>query len=846
MRIYWESLKKWGKRIGIPIGISGFALLFYYLIFIEAIVVTGYSGDMVCQGTIEDPCFAFINFTAKEDIFLYPVGYDPWGRNTPFYTNQELKSWKMYRSWGKGWREIKLNDTCTGTWCGAPDKGVKYSFVFRENRDYKIKIVAYKNSPYEDIKWGFGPVDPIWYGKDWIPDTLLTDVIAETGDIQILFSDSFTTGSDENLEDHSPDVGDSWTRLLKGTGGSETLLVAEASDTVVGGVGGFSDYVLYTADATYSTADYYVQAKIVKDEDDDELHFLGVRIQDGNNMYVLGFNADTFKLYKRVGGSWSDVSTDKGAQVVDNDLVRLKIVGTTLSAEVNDNEIVSETVEDFAAAGKAGYGMGALIVDSDDMASQEIDDFLVMELGGRFTHLNISTTAPYDNLVGYWNFDGDREDTLLTTAYDFTKYGRDGTGAGQANTTSTGCLTNFGNCLRLDGDGDYVNIGDFDVIFNLTISAWIKASEVKIDQRIVSKWSDTNADRSYLLSTDNADSNEFSFAIYQDGNYEVCDSNTQGIYSANEWVHVVGTYANDDCFIYVNGVDRTDHAVDGTTTGIENTATPLRIGEQGDGSGYYFNGSIDEVMIFNTALTPTQISDIYNNQSARFAGTGTQQLNNQSYLNLSGDYINITTTFDNNFESNLSLFLQYYSGGAWSSTSAQNLTSGQNATFDIGTSFTNITLNYTLIAGPNQTSTFYTPIVYEDINIWNHTIAVAEPEITYSVAVPLNLIRFGDCSPDFENADSRPIGQNAIVGAINATNTGGASGDFTINLTGALNTGWIIWASNDSLVHNITLSTTAQTIWSDVEVDETKKIWLAANCSFISSNPGQSITMWVA
>ncbi len=166
MRIYWESLKKWGLKIGIPVGISCFALLFYDLIFINAIIVSGYSGDMVCKGTIEDPCLAFINFTAREDIFIYPIGYDPWGRETPFYTDKGLKSWKMYRSWGTGWREIKLNETCPGTWCGAPNnKGVKYSIVFREDRDYEIKIEALKENPNEDIKWGFGPVDPTWFGS---------------------------------------------------------------------------------------------------------------------------------------------------------------------------------------------------------------------------------------------------------------------------------------------------------------------------------------------------------------------------------------------------------------------------------------------------------------------------------------------------------------------------------------------------------------------------------------------------------------------------------------------------------------------------------------------------------
>ncbi len=164
-KIYWETVKKWAVKTRVPVGISGFALLFMYLIFLEVIVITGYSGDMVCSGTVDDPCLAYINFSVKEDIFIYPVGYDPWGRETPFYTDEGLKSWKMYRSWGKGWREIKLNETCTGTWCGAPNNlGVAYSFVFREDRDYKIKIVALKENPYDEIKWGFGPVDPFWYG----------------------------------------------------------------------------------------------------------------------------------------------------------------------------------------------------------------------------------------------------------------------------------------------------------------------------------------------------------------------------------------------------------------------------------------------------------------------------------------------------------------------------------------------------------------------------------------------------------------------------------------------------------------------------------------------------------
>jgi len=167
VRVYSESIKKWAIAGGIG-GTSLIGLYFLYLSMIGAITITGYSGDSVCAGTIEDPCYAYINFTANEDIFIYPTDYDPWGRNTPFEFDSNLKDWKLQRSWGTGWRTLPLNQSCTGTWCGlSSSKDTRvFSVAFRKGNNYQIRIVAYKNTPADNVKWSAfdGEIDPVWKG----------------------------------------------------------------------------------------------------------------------------------------------------------------------------------------------------------------------------------------------------------------------------------------------------------------------------------------------------------------------------------------------------------------------------------------------------------------------------------------------------------------------------------------------------------------------------------------------------------------------------------------------------------------------------------------------------------
>jgi len=152
-RVYYDSVKKYGLKIGIT-SIPVVFLLFMLLAQRGDITITGYSGDMVCAGTELDPCYAYINFTANTDIYIYP------NENWTFSTNPPVRKVILQRSWRDSWRTINLSKP----W----NKNVKYAIKFSKGKSYQIRFIGYKYYPYDDIKWGFGDIDPVWYGDKWI------------------------------------------------------------------------------------------------------------------------------------------------------------------------------------------------------------------------------------------------------------------------------------------------------------------------------------------------------------------------------------------------------------------------------------------------------------------------------------------------------------------------------------------------------------------------------------------------------------------------------------------------------------------------------------------------------
>ena len=109
------------------------------------------------------------------------------------------------------------------------------------------------------------------------------------------------------------------------------------------------------------------------------------------------------------------------------------------------------------------------------------------------------------------------------------------------------------------------------------------------------------------------------------------------IFSDNQWYHAVIIIdpANNNCSLYVNGTLQVSPGCNGATT-IFDANYPITLGIV-PGQTKYFDGKIDELLIFNKTITQTQINQLYNN------GTGASYptVSSNTFTNRSctvGDY----------------------------------------------------------------------------------------------------------------------------------------------------------------------------------------------------------------
>jgi PKD repeat protein len=204
-------------------------------------------------------------------------------------------------------------------------------------------------------------------------------------------------------------------------------------------------------------------------------------------------------------------------------------------------------------------------------------------------------TTSNNGLVAAYGF----EETSGTTATDASGKGNNGT-INEAIRTTSG---RYGKALDFDGVNDWVTINDsasLDFSTGMTLEAWVyPTSQSNGPNTVILK----EAPGAEVYSLYSEEELNLPASYFNDGSYRSVTGPNR--LPANTWTHLVAIYDGQYQRLYVNGVEVAKNAA---TTPIQQSSGVLRIGGNSVW-GEYFDGYIDEVRIYNRALTATEVSN---------------------------------------------------------------------------------------------------------------------------------------------------------------------------------------------------------------------------------------------
>jgi hypothetical protein len=219
----------------------------------------------------------------------------------------------------------------------------------------------------------------------------------------------------------------------------------------------------------------------------------------------------------------------------------------------------------------------------------------------------------------------------LVAAYSFNEgsggFVNDSSGMGNTGTISGASWTSggrYGHALSFDGVGNWVTVNDaasLDLTTAMTLEAWVKPASNAGWETILYKERAGSAGPPAqdpglawaLYSSDGAAPPAvYGMAANATGGNQWTHATGSTLLSLNTWTHVAGTYSGNTLRLYVNGglvrsINVTGPlAVSGGALRIGGNAISIPFG------GQYFKGLIDEIRIYNRALTAQEIQNDMN------------------------------------------------------------------------------------------------------------------------------------------------------------------------------------------------------------------------------------------
>ena len=336
----------------------------------------------------------------------------------------------------------------------------------------------------------------------------------------------------------------------------------------------------------------------------------------GDNPYTrtitLGIDANQgLRLnlnYDYGSAATQDYTTDSWiniAGVFDNGQLSLYVDGIQLGstqASVNSINLESTDPNNYIGAGFSGSQQTIA-----NFFDGQIDNLAFWNIALDESQVNYyqdsNITGDEEGLIGYWSFNSGSGDI----AYDHTGNQKHG----DVNGASWNLIPVPGdnNSLSFDGVDDYVNVSNassLNINGNVSISAWVNFSNFDNDLACVMSKAGSGNGGYHIEKTPGANSLSLWIENGDDGPIGV----TTNVLDADTWYHIVGTNDGTTSKIYVDG-SLINSVSMGNPGGGEGD---FKIGYNSDnvGSARYWHGNIDEVAIWDGALTADEITALYN------------------------------------------------------------------------------------------------------------------------------------------------------------------------------------------------------------------------------------------
>ena len=211
-----------------------------------------------------------------------------------------------------------------------------------------------------------------------------------------------------------------------------------------------------------------------------------------------------------------------------------------------------------------------------------------------------ASPIPINGLVAYYPFTD-------SSANDFSGFVHNGIKYNVLPDTDR--FNNPQNSLRFNGSNSKILVNystDFDITSKITLSVWIKYNGINaaVNETIVGKWESSATLESYSLDIQ---SKKPRFILML-SNGSVVESTSPNDINLMKWTHLVCVYDGTVHKVFINGVQ----VVSKNITGLINTGNaPLVIGASNSGYLNWFNGSIDDVRIYKSSLSDSEIQTLY-------------------------------------------------------------------------------------------------------------------------------------------------------------------------------------------------------------------------------------------